>query len=1316
LLKLKKIQILGFKSFCDRTEVTLPGQGLAVVVGPNGCGKSNILDAVSWVLGEQSAKNLRGTKMEDVIFAGTRERKALGLAEVSLSLIDPEAYAEGPLLEIGQAEEEPLEPAAADGDWDEESWRAARESETEASIAEVQPGTLPEAGASAEGAPDENAEAHAQAEPEAAAGTREDESAPTGAGENPVVLKIRRRRFQRTPARAGEIVITRRLFRTGESEYLLNGKLCRLRDIQDIFMGTGLGPESYAIIEQERIGQMLSSKPHDRRAIIEEAAGITRFKTKKRLAELRLEQAKQNLARVNDIFEEITRQMGSLKRQAAKAERYGALRDELRARLKVVLASRIRQLDAEQAELGREIAALAAEIEEAAGRVSALEEEHSSGVSRGYQLDTSAKQATERTSEAALGLERASTRQSANRERIADLEARTAALSAEMEQSSQHVQSLAGERESQRAFLETAEAEAAAHRAQAGERQEQARRAVQGLGRAEENMAGARREVSGLFNSLSQARSQMQHAEDSLSALERDAERLAGEIHAAQRDLEALGIERGQRALEFETVSGQLKRLESEIESMRQTSQAKREQESEAKRRGDQLRSEAAALSGRRESLAGLIREHSYSTDTVRQLLKSHSLEGGLAPVGTLADFLEVDGQYETVVDTFLRDELNYIVVKSWDAADEGMRLLKSDVDGRATFLVHPDDAQAKFSFAGLAQAGSGGENREGIVPLKDCIRVLDGFGRSLEVILPKLRDGFVTPDTVQAKSLALENPNAFFLAPSGECFHNVTVTGGKPSIEGPLALKRELRETEVRLERAQAEVAQAEMEAAALAHELAELARRLDAAGEERRNADRESANQGAALRQMEAEAARLERRLEEWRRESGRNREQREQRGTAIDEKRAEIASLESRHASSEQALEQLQRGIELLRAERDEAQQEAAAASAQLAGLEERRRGAEAAFARIDRMYADLEQRIRQMEQQLASAAAEQTRRAEENEQLAQESQRLTEVRAMAAEEAARWTEEARLLREQLKQSEQQLKTLRAETDGLRERRSERSTHSAKLAADLEYAEAACVNELGLEAALLREEAETPRLEGEELAAEDEACRDLKRKLEAMGPVNMMALEEYQETSQRHSFLETQRRDLVESIENTQATIREIDQISHEKFTEAFARINENFGKTFSGLFGGGQAFMRLTDEANTAESGIDIVASPPGKKLQNVLLLSGGEKALTALSLLVAIFEYQPSPFCVLDEVDAPLDETNVGRLAEMLKSMSTDTQFLLVTHSKRMMSAAELIYGVTMQEPGISKVVSVRLGGQQDSGHERMPRERRLAMA
>jgi chromosome segregation protein len=218
--------------------------------------------------------------------------------------------------------------------------------------------------------------------------------------------------------------------------------------------------------------------------------------------------------------------------------------------------------------------------------------------------------------------------------------------------------------------------------------------------------------------------------------------------------------------------------------------------------------------------------------------------------------------------------------------------------------------------------------------------------------------------------------------------------------------------------------------------------------------------------------------------------------------------------------------------------------------------------------------------------------------------------------------------------------------------------------------------------------------------------------------MGPVNMMALEEYQETADRHAFLETQRKDLIDAIENTQSTIREIDQITHQKFDEAFAKINQNFSQTFTSLFGGGQGFMRLTDEENTAESGIDIVASPPGKKLQNVLLLSGGEKALTALALLVGIFQYAPSPFCVLDEVDAPLDETNVGRLAGMLKEMSSETQFLLVTHSKRMMTAADLIYGVTMQEPGVSKLVSVRLGGD-DVSHNRTRervQERRLATA
>jgi chromosome segregation protein len=1282
MLKLKKIQILGFKSFCDRTEVSLPGQGIAVVVGPNGCGKSNILDGVSWVLGEQSAKSLRGGKMEDVIFAGSRDRKQLGMAEVSLTLIDPEAYSGGPLL----AEPEVVIENDFNPDWDEERLRAERAAEVEEIIADSQPGQVIE-GQTGENAP-----------PIDSAQLSEEKSSNHSEAGSAVVLKIRRRKFQRTPQQ-GEIVVTRRLFRTGDSEYLLNGKLCRLRDIQDIFMGTGLGPESYAIIGQERIGQLLSSKPHDRRAIIEEAAGITRFKTKKRLAELRLEQSKQNLARVNDIFEEVTRQMGSLKRQAAKAERYSAIRDEMRARLRIVLASKIAQMDTEQVTVLAEIANLTAQVDEHCAQIELLDSEHSVGIAHGYELDSAAKQAQMQANQSAVELERAAGRQQANQERIAELEARLAAGAAELEQAKQHLANLTVERDAHRSFLETAALESANFRQRAEATQQQARDASLAVSAAEQRAEAGRRQAMQLISQLGQIRNQATQAEESLASLEREADRLATEMAEAKRDLDALGAERGQLSMNFESVTEILRRLEAEIAALRNDISAKRAEETEARRRGDQLRAEHATLTGRHNSLTALIREHSYSTDTVRKLFRSNSLGGGLAPVGTLADFLEVNDQYESVVDEFLRDELNYIVVKSWDAANEGMRLLKTDVDGRATFLVHPEDSQAKFSFA-AGSAPPSYQQQHGVVRLKECIRVLDGFGSSLEVILPKLREGYVTPDSETARDLALENPHAFFLAPSGECFHNVTVTGGKPRAEGPLALKRELRETQQKLENVERDLGHAELTAATLTKTLTELTRLLDLKNEERRSAERESANQSAALRQMDSEVQRLERRLQEWTLQNERNKDARAAKQVFIEQKRDEAHHLELQHEVAETGLSELQRSVEELRLARETAQQEAAQVSAELAGLEERRRGAESAFARIDRMYADLAQRAAQIEQQLAAAGAEQQQRTLENEQIAADRQHTLDVREQSLAEVARLSEEVAELRKQLSEIDNRLKALRAETDGLRDVRSDRSARAAALTADLTHLEETCMNDLGTEAAVLRSENELPRINGETLAQEDEACRELKQKLESMGPVNMMALEEYKETAQRHEFLETQRKDLLDSIENTQATIKEIDQISRVKFDEAFVRINENFSATFSKLFGGGQAFMRLTDEENSVDSGIDIVSQPPGKKLQNVLLLSGGEKALTALSLLIGIFQYQPSPFCVLDEVDAPLDETNVGRLADMLHNMAGDTQFVIVTHSKRMMSSADLIYGVTMQEPGVSKIVSVRLGGQE----------------
>ena len=1276
MLKLKKIQMLGFKSFCDRTEVQLAGTGLAAVVGPNGCGKSNIADAITWVLGEQSAKSLRGIKMEDVIFAGTRDRKPLGMAEVSLTLVDPEVY-DGNTLAEGESEivgDHTVTSIDTASDWDESALRAEAAQESEEAVADAQPGTTYEA----EGPAKKLAEA---------------EASETSATNN-VVLKIRRRKFGRSPVRAGEITVTRRLFRSGDSEYLLNGKICRLRDIQDIFMGTGLGGETYAIIGQERIGQLLSSKPLDRRGIIEEAAGITRFKTKKRLAELRLESAKQNLSRVNDIFEEVTRQMGVLKRQAAKAERYTALREELRGKLRIVIASRLTQMDAEQAITAAEITRLGALIDAQATELDTMDAEHSTGVERGYQLDSEIRESAAKANTSAVELERIAARTAANADRVAELTQRIAADNDDLAQSRAQLETLAGELESHRSFLETATAESTAARNTAHAQQAQAHEATRNVLAAESQAETLRHSAMQAMQRAAQANNEIAQAEAALSALEQEKSRLESESAAARAELEQLGVQRGQAKLTFEGVTERLQRLAAEIASLRQSLDSKRNEETASRRRGDELRAEAASLHGRRGSLEALIREHSYSTDTVRDIFRANARHehSGIAPLGTLADFIEVDGQYETIVDEFLRDELNYIVVRSWDAADEGVRLLQADVAGRATFLVH------KTGQLETAQLET--ESISSAIPLRNCIRVLNGFGRSLESILPKLRDGYIAPDSATARSLAAQHPQAFFLSPSGETFHNVTVTGGKPREQGPLALKRELAELQTKVDAIESDLAANELATAALTRDIAEFTVTLDARTHEQRDAERESANSGAALQQMEAETARIEGRLQQWQLAAARNQDQRQSHADLITRKRDEAATFESERTTIEAQVTGLTEKIAALRLGREELQAAAAAAAAALAGLEERRRNADANFEQTNRLYEGQSQRIAQLDSQLTAAAAEKQRREEETAELSTHHTELTEMRAQAIAEGETLSAEAAALRTAMSELDTKLRALRHDTEALREQRAELSARAAKLTSDLEHLESTCLNDLSVEAIVLREDAAIIRIEAEALVAEEEAARALKQRLEAMGPVNMMALEEYTETSQRHAFLEAQRRDLIESIENTQASIKEIDDVSRIKFDEAFKAINRNFSATFSKLFGGGQAFMRLTDPEGLSsdQSGIDIIASPPGKKLQNVLLLSGGEKALTALALLVGIFEFQPAPFCVLDEVDAPLDETNVGRFARLIAQLAESTQFIVITHSKRTMEQADVMYGVTMQEPGVSKIVSVSLGG------------------
>jgi len=1288
LLKLKKLQILGFKSFCDRTELKFHGDGIAAIIGPNGCGKSNIADAISWVLGEQSAKSLRGSRMEDVIFSGTRDRNPTGMAEVSLTLIDPEIYG-GPdtnaPTEIEIQDELPSAGMNCEENWDEAEIRAQAAAETARAVEEAQPGKTEEV----------EGEAAAEAQGVATSEASTIDAAVAVAGPQ-VVLKIRRRKFNQQHNHAGEILVTRRLFRSGDSEYLLNGKLCRLRDIQELFMGTGLGPESYALIEQGRIGQILSSRPTDRRAIIEEAAGITKFKTRKRLAEARLEDAKQNLNRVNDIFEEVTRQMNSLKRQASKAERYARLRDEMRAKLRVVLASKFSQMDQESVTLDIQIHQLGEEIRQQTESVHESEKDHSERTQRGYAIETETRQNRDRLNQIAIEGDRGKARIRTNEQRCAELIVRTASAEAELAQAQNRLTALEEERDGHQQLLDSAAADLAAAQQELALSQQETACAATNLAILEQEQESHRAAILEAVGGASNLRNQLTQSQERLAGIGREEQRLRAEIATASSQSETFGGQRGQIALEFESVSQRASGLATGIASLRETLETKRSAENETKKHLDSIRSEYATALGKRGSLEAVIAEHGYSTESVRRLFQSGAMQGGNTPAGVLADFLEVEPRYERVVEDFLRDELNFVVVKSWDAADEGLRLLRSDVNGRATFLVHPEDSQAKFSFLADESQHYSPLN-DTVLPLKNSIRVLNGFGKSLEVILPKLGNGYIVPDPAVARELALSSPDAFFLSQTGECFHNVTVTGGKQRSEGPLSMKRELRDVLRLLEELERALREKEMLALTLGREIKEHTALLDRLEEEKREAEKQAMTSGHLLKQLEGEMTRVRERLAISEHELQRLAAERQEQESLIASRQAELTTIEEARTQFETLLAAGQDRLAALRSQRDAAAETTSQRAARAATLEERHRSATTLLQRIETLVAEMRERAGALQIQMESASAEIAQRQNENVQLAEQFLQFEAERNAGEAREGLLQLESEQVRARLTEIEELLRNTRQQLDLARDRRGELSATAAKLQSDLQHLADTCLNELGMERSVLMADTTIPLITSDELATEDQAHREMRARLDAMGPVNMMALEEYKETAERHQFLGTQRKDLLDAIENTAATIREIDQVSRQKFEEAFNRINENFQATFRKLFGGGHGFMRLTDLENSAESGIDVVASPPGKKLQNVLLLSGGEKALTALALLVGIFQYTPSPFCILDEVDAPLDEANIARFTELVSELSVRTQFILITHSKRTMSIAPVLYGVTMQEPGVSKLVSVRFG-------------------
>ncbi|HXR96277.1 MAG TPA: chromosome segregation protein SMC [Terriglobales bacterium] len=1252
MLRLKKLQILGFKSFCDKTDIQFPGSGVVGIVGPNGCGKSNIADAISWVLGEQSAKSLRGGRMEDVIFAGTRDRPATGMAEVSLTLIDPEEFD----LAATTEPEPPDAESEATAGWSDEDANSADE--------------------------------------------MEEAAAPAAAAGGAVVLTIRKRRKFHAHNRRGEVVVTRRLYRDGESEYLMNGRPCRLRDIQDLFMGTGLGPESYAIIEQGRIGQILSSKPYDRRAIIEEAAGVSKYKAKRRLAEARLEASRLNLSRINDIFEEVTKQVGSLKRQAAKAQRYQVLKAEFDQQQRALIGGRARAFGASQTQLITEQAAAQAAVQGAQQTIAGMERARAEGQQACSQLERELRQMTEECARLVLERDHATQQIEFNHQQRQDLARRAEASAVECARLEQQIATMGQELEQAASDQDAAGGLAETARAAYAERrtEHQARQAaVEELDREIETI---RRQTLALMARSAQLGNQITHGETLLTELGKQLERLAREEAGARAELEAGGRKRGQLALEFQDQESENLGLAERHAELEQRMAQLRADDGRERADEQRLRNELAEVAARRRSLEEIVAHHGYSSEAVKHLFAGRAAQGEaqteFQPMGVLGEFVEVDAPYDQVVEQFLHDELNYIVVKSWDQAGAGVGLLRTQEQGRATFLIHGDEGHGEGSGepGGRPQVPA----ETSLVPLLGEVKALNGFRKGLGEILPKLRDAFLAGDTAQAQRLAASHPRAYFLTPNGECFHNFTVSGGTGTSSGPLSLKRELRELARREAGQQTEIEQRGLRLELLARQLAETGAEMESVRSRRHELDKRLVASSQSVRQLDHELERAESLRRQVTLETERAMADQRQATEKVADARGELDRIVEETRAMQERETALNQTVESGRGAREAAAIAMSEAQAESARVEERARAAVAACHRLRQSLADLNRRLQQGRAEEQTLAARQAELLAASSVLEQSVAGLAQALATAQERQTAQETALASARAEAAAAERELSAERDALDAKRQALNELEITLARLEADLEHLRETCRNDLGCELdALLAEPVAEASDVSLDLAALEAVVRELRQKIENLGPVNMMALEEYEEAQQRHAFMETQRQDLLSAIADTQKAIQEMDTISRQKFQEAFERINAYFQESFRILFGGGQGFLRLSEmegAAPDADAGVDIVAQPPGKKLQNALLLSGGEKAMTAMALLLAVFRYQPSPFCLLDEVDAPMDEANVVRFSDMVKQMGATTQFILITHNKRTMEAAPTLYGVTMPQPGVSRLVSV----------------------
>jgi chromosome segregation protein len=1163
-MRIEKIELIGFKSFADKTTFALH-PGITCIVGPNGCGKSNIVDAFRWVLGEQSAKSLRGEKMEEVIFNGSATKKPKGMSEVTLVV-----------------------------------------------------------------------------------------SGLNGAGSN------------NGQGQSDQVSVTRRLYRSGESEYMINKSTCRLKDIKDVFLDTGLDFKSYSILEQGRIGEILNSKPLERRFIIEEVAGVMKYKVRKAEALSKLESSRLNLIRINDIIAEVRKQINILDRLAKKAERYKKLSSEMHAIELKIARKEYQQIKEafiliieEYTSLRENEAVAGAGITETENktetrRVSLLEKEKAlEAVQNTFQMMEREIADIER--EIAVARNDISNLEEYHEKLLhqgEDMDQRSIDISGKCEELQRNSSRISEEMESQAERLK--------------EKTENLRSIEESLSDKEELIEDKRREIFRVSDEISKLRNELSRQESLLESLYRREDTSVRESGDSRRMLEE--IEAAISAVESE-IHGR----NSETLLMKEKKEILTEELATTKARLAEL---ARSLSDAREELASCVSRMDSLKEIVfdqptKELIRENA---SIRLISSVSDVFDVMVDYEKAIESALSEKAESFILESLDDIEQAIAALRGKSVDKTAFIT-----------ASPLPSIQGGAVPEGVIGRAlDFVKSREGYTQVAENLLGNV---LIVRDLKTAFALKAVAGSYSFATLTGEVVEQsgAVVIGGE---KGIFRRKREIRELEEQIADKKAFIEQTSDKMRTMQDIILEKEEEIRAVEASIHAFEKEISLSKLTVEKYMEDKERMNRKLSYLSIELEEITREKEAVAAAMMKTEEQAKAIEAGKTDMETEMLTLQESIAQKKSEIEGYRAEVTDLRLEAASSRERLEAVRNEMESSTRFLEELTQRKESLRTEIESVLARVSQRRTGISAQEDTLRKLVAEADLVRQDIGRKKEEIEKEHEDLVVVEQELRRLRQQHSQMTARLSELDVLKAEHKMRLENLTGNVRNNYGTE---------IEELELADVAAEEEErLVELRNKIQEMGPVNLGTLEEYEELKTRYDFMTKQQEDLNKSIAELEEAISKINNTTKKKLREAFEALRVKFAEVFVTLFGGGRAELILTDEHNILETGIDIVAQPPGKKLQNLHLLSGGEKALTALSLQFASFLIKPTPLCILDEADAPLDESNTDRYSKMIESLSKETQFIVVTHNRTTMGVAQHLYGVTMEEAGVTKVISMQL--------------------